>query len=108
MLVCWLSRESLQRECSQLVCDLWGQGITAELLHEGLELDSVEDIQEFCKKEFITHIVLLTDRTLYFEKKQVCMNIKLFLIADFPNAHTSACTLCVFCSLECVDLQQDN
>ncbi|XP_064390621.1 eIF-2-alpha kinase GCN2-like isoform X2 [Halichondria panicea] len=71
VLVCWLGRESLQRECSQLVRDLWTQGIAADLLYESLELDNVEDIQDFCRRQFIQHIVLLTDRTLYFERKQV-------------------------------------
>ena len=71
VLVCWLGRESLQRECAQLLHDLCTQGIAADVLYESMELDSVEDIQEFCKKNFIQHMVLLTDRTLFFERKQV-------------------------------------
>ena len=75
VLVCWLGRESLQRECAQLLHDLWTQGIAADVLYESMELDSVEDIQEFCKKNFIQHMVLLTDRTLFFERKQVSYSL---------------------------------
>ena len=71
VLVCWLGRESLQNECIRLVRELWTQGISADLLYESLELDSIEDIQEFCRKYFIPHIVILNDKTLFYERKQV-------------------------------------
>lgn len=71
MLVCWLGRESLQNECIGLVKELWSQGVAADLVYESLELDSLEDIQEFCRKNFIPHVVILSDRTLFFERKQV-------------------------------------
>lgn len=54
-----------------LVRDLWSQGIAADLVYESLELDSVDDIQDFCRKNFIPHIVILSDRTLFYERKQV-------------------------------------
>ena len=71
VLVCWLGRESLQNECIRLVKELWSQGVAADLVYESLELDSVEDIQEFCRRNFIPHVVVLSDRTLFFERKQV-------------------------------------
>lgn len=71
VLVCWLGRESLQRECISLVKDLWSQGIAADLLYESIEVDSVEDIQDFCRRNFIPHVVILNDKTLLFERKQV-------------------------------------
>ena len=77
VLVCWLGRESLQRECIGLVKELWSQGIAADLLYQSLEVDSIEDIQDFCRRNFIPHIVILNDKTLLFERKQVsvCMCI---------------------------------
>jgi len=53
------------------VKELWSQGVAADLVYESLELDSLEDIQEFCRKNFIPHVVILSDRTLFFERKQV-------------------------------------
>ena len=71
VLVCWLGHESLQNECIRLVRELWMQGISADLLNESLELDSIEDIQEFCRKSHIPHIAILNDKTLFYERKQV-------------------------------------
>lgn len=71
VLVCWLGRESLQAECIGLVKELWTQGIAADLVYESLELDSIEDIQEFCRRNYIPHVVILSDKTLFFERKQV-------------------------------------
>ena len=71
VLVCWLGHESLQRECIGLVKELWSQGISADLLYESIEVDSIEDIQDFCRRNFIPHIVILNDKTLLFERKQV-------------------------------------
>ena len=71
MLVCWLGHESLQNECIGLVRDLWAQGIAADLVYESLELESVEDIQDFCRRNFIPHVVILSDKTLFYERKQV-------------------------------------
>lgn len=71
VLVCWLGRESLQKECLGLVRDLWAHGISADLLYESMEIDNIEDIQKFCREFKIPHIVTLGDRALYFERKQV-------------------------------------
>lgn len=71
VLVCWLGHESLQRECIGLVRDLWSQGIAADLLYESLELESIEDIQDFCRRNFIPNVVILNDKTLFYERKQV-------------------------------------
>ena len=71
VLVCWLGRESLQNECITLVRDLWSQNIAADLLYESLEMDSIEDIQDFCRKNYIPHVVILSDKTLFYERKQV-------------------------------------
>ena len=71
VLVCWLGHESLQSECIGLVRDLWAQGIAADLLYESLELESIEDIQDFCRRHFIPNVVILSDKTLFYERKQV-------------------------------------
>lgn len=71
MLVCWFGRESMQQECVGLVRNLWAQGISADILHESLEMDSIEDIQKFCREYKIPHIVILGDKALFFERKQV-------------------------------------
>ena len=71
VLVCWLGRESLQAECIGLVKELWTQGIAADLVYESLELDSIEDIQDFCRRNYIPHVVILSDKALFFERKQV-------------------------------------
>lgn len=71
VLVCWFGRESMQQECVGLVRDLWAQGISADILHEALEMDSMEDIQKFCREYKIPHIVILGDKALFFERKQV-------------------------------------
>lgn len=71
VLVCWLGRESLQKESLGLVRDLWAQGISADILYESMEKDNIEDIQKFCREVKIPHIVILGDKTLYFERKQV-------------------------------------
>lgn len=68
VLVCWLGRESLQKECLALVRDLWSLCISADILYESMEM---ADIQRFCKDFKIPHIVILGDRALYFERKQV-------------------------------------
>ena len=75
VLICWLGRESLQSECISLVKELWSQGIAADLLYESIEVDSVEDIQDFCRRNFIPHVVILNDKTLLFERKQVSIKI---------------------------------
>ena len=51
--------------------DLWSQGISADIVTEALELDNIEDIQEFCRTNFIPHIVILADKSLFFERKQI-------------------------------------
>ncbi len=51
--------------------DLWAHGISADILYESMEKDSIEDIQEFCREFKIPHVVILRDRALYFERKQV-------------------------------------
>ncbi len=61
----------MQQECVGLVRDLWAQGISADILHEALEMDSMEDIQKFCREYKIPHIVILGDKALFFERKQV-------------------------------------
>ena len=71
VLVCWLGRESLQKECLGLVRDLWAHGISADILYESMEVDSIEDVQKFCREFNIPHIVILGDKALYFERKQV-------------------------------------
>jgi len=71
VLVCWLGRESLQKECLGLVRDLWAQGISADVLYESMEIDNVEDMQKFCRENRIPHIVIVGDRSLFFERKQV-------------------------------------
>ena len=83
--MCWLGRESLQKECLGLVRDLWAQGISADILYESMEKDNIEDIQEFCREFKIPHLVVLGDKAPYFEWKQVrccitlCMNKCLWL-----------------------------
>ena len=79
--MCWLGRESLQRECISLVKELWSQGIAADLLYESIEVDSVEDIQDFCRSNFVPHMVILNDKTLLFERKQVSEDLLLLAIA---------------------------
>ena len=69
-----------------MVKDLWSQGIAADLLYESIEVDSVEDIQDFCRRNFIPHVVILNDKTLLFERKQVYK--KLHIMATKP-VHTS-------------------
>ncbi len=69
--MCWLGHDSLQSECIGLVRDLWTQGIAADLVYESMELESVEDIQEFCRQNLVPHVVILSDRTLFYERKQV-------------------------------------
>ncbi len=71
VLVCWLGHESLQAECVRLVRQLWSQGVAADLVYGSMELEAVEDIQEFCRGNLIPHVVILSDRTLYYERKQV-------------------------------------
>lgn len=71
VLVCWLGRESLQKECLALVRDLWSLSISADILYESMEMATINDIQRFCKDLKIPHIVILGDRALYFERKQV-------------------------------------
>lgn len=71
VLVCWLGRESLQKECLGLVRDLWAQGISADILYESMEMDNMENIQKFCRDFKIHHIVIIGDKALYFERKQV-------------------------------------
>ena len=71
MLVCWFGRESMQQECVSLVRGLWAQGISADILHESLEMDNIDDIQKFCREYKIPHIVILGDKALFFERKQV-------------------------------------
>ena len=72
VLVCWLGgRESLQKECLGLVRDLWAQGISADILYESMDMDNIEDIQKFCREYKIPHVVVLGDKALYFERKQV-------------------------------------
>lgn len=75
VLVCWLGRESLQKECLGLVRDLWAHGISADILYESMEIDSIEDVQKFCREFRIPHVVILGDKALYFERQQVCMCI---------------------------------
>jgi hypothetical protein len=70
-LVCWLGHESLQTQCLKLVTRLWSHGVAADLVYESQELDSMEDIQEFCRRSLIPHIVVLSDKELFFERKQV-------------------------------------
>lgn len=65
----------MQQECMGLVRDLWAQGISADLLHESMEMDNVEDIQKFCRENKIPHIVILGDKALFFERKQVSLNL---------------------------------
>ena len=62
-----------------MVKDLWSQGIAADLLYESIEVDSVEDIQDFCRRNFIPHVVILNDKTLLFERKQVS-NLRNYII----------------------------
>ena len=69
-LVCWLG-QSLKEECIALTSELWSQGVAADLAYESLKLETLEDIQEFCKKQRIPYIVLITDRVLFYERKQV-------------------------------------
>ena len=69
-LVCWLG-QSLKEECITLIRELWSQGVAADLAYESLKLDTLDDIQEFCKKQHIPYIVLITDRVLFYERKQV-------------------------------------
>ena len=71
VLVCWLGRESLQKECLGLVRDLWANSISADVLYECMELDGLEAVQKFCREFKIPHIVVLGDKALYFERKQV-------------------------------------
>ncbi|CAI8051318.1 eIF-2-alpha kinase GCN2 [Geodia barretti] len=71
VLVCWLGHESLQAQCLKLVTQLWSHGVAADLVYENQELDSLEDIQEFCRRSLIPHIVVLSDKELFFERKQV-------------------------------------
>ena len=76
MLVCWLGRESLQKECLGLVRELWAHGISADILYESIENDSVEDTQKFCRNFKIPHIVILGDKALYFERRQVSQEMR--------------------------------
>ena len=96
VLVCWLGRESLQRECVSLVKKLWSQGISADLLYESIDVDSVEDIQDFCRRNFIPHVVILNDKTLFFERKQVSLTWDVFpllgLLAINFSCNTCTCT----------------
>ena len=54
-----------------MVRDLWAQGISADLLYDSMEKDNMEDIQQFCRYYKISHLVLLGDKTLFFERQQV-------------------------------------
>ena len=45
--------------------------MAADLVYESQELDSMEDIQEFCRRSLIPHVVVLSDKELFFERKQV-------------------------------------
>ncbi len=69
VLVCGLGPESLQKECVELVRDLWSHGISADLLYDSMEKDSMDDVQLFCKEYKIPHLVVLGDKTLLINGK---------------------------------------
>ena len=45
--------------------------MAADLVYDSQELDSLEEVQEFCRRSHIPHLVVLSDKEQFFERKQV-------------------------------------
>ena len=54
--MCSLSRDSLHQECIKLVQELRDKGLSVDLLLESMDL---EDIQDFCRRNYIPNIIIL-------------------------------------------------
>ena len=93
----------MQRECLGLVRALWAKSISADLLYDSMEKDSMEDIQQFCRSCRIPHLVVLGDKTLFFERKQVYL---LFVVLHYhlmlPKWLSGVCVHVCVCMCVCV------
>ena len=69
-LICWLGHSNFSEECIQLAREMWSRGIAVDLLYHSLELETIEDIQLFCRRNMIPHIVIV-ERMLFTSRQQV-------------------------------------
>ena len=51
--------------------ELWGKGVAVDLLHSYMELDSIEDIVDFCRWMMVPHVVVVERSLLLGGKKHV-------------------------------------
>ncbi|XP_052767751.1 eIF-2-alpha kinase GCN2-like isoform X2 [Mya arenaria] len=59
VLVCTIGHQPMLKERMALVRDMWRAGLKAEILHETLE--GQEEIQDFCRAQGISQLVILKD-----------------------------------------------
>lgn len=74
-LVCSLSRDSLHQECIKLVQELRDKGLSVDLLLESMDL---EDIQDFCRRNYIPNIIIL--ESSLFIRQQVIITLLVVFI----------------------------
>ena len=48
--------------------DLWSKGVAVDLLHTYTELESIEDILEWCRRTLVPHVVMV-ERSLLLSGK---------------------------------------
>ena len=81
---------------------MWSQGISADILYDSMEMDTIEDVQEFCRTYYIPHIVVLSDKKLFFERKQVYYTV--CVIFQCMGILYYDCMVCMFYEVNCITL----
>lgn len=69
-LICWLGHDNSSVECIQLAREMWSRGVAVDLLYRAMELETIEEIQLFCRRNMIPHIVIV-ERMLFTSRQQV-------------------------------------